>query len=85
MSITVNIVQPDWVAAPREPNDAHEPRTQDGWDHGDATPSHNDGDKANAIRVGFGHEYLAAGLADGTEDVAPFSNPSFLDQGDVPR
>ena len=84
MCITVHIVQPEWVTAPREPHYAHEPRTQDGWDHGKATPAHNDGEQASAIRVGFGQENLAASLADGTEDGTPFSNPSFLDQGDIP-
>ena len=84
MCITVHIVQPEWVTAPCEPNDAHEPRTQDGWDHGNATPAHNDGEQASAIRVGLGQENLAASLADGTEDGTPFSNPSFLDQGDIP-
>ena len=84
MSITVNIVQPEWVATPREPNDAHEPRTQDRWDHGDASPSNKDGEEANAIRACFGQEYLAAGLADDPQDGAAQPDPSLLDQGDVP-
>ena len=84
MCITVHIVQPERVAAPREPHYAHEPRAQDRWDHGNATPAHDDGKQASAISVGFGQENLSASLADGTEDGTPFSNPSFLDQGDIP-
>ena len=84
MSITVHIVQPERITAPREPHNAHKPRTQDGWDQGNATPTHNDGEQASAIRVGLGQKDLAASLADGTEDGTPIPYPSLLDQSDIP-